>query len=98
MEKATITFATGEKIEAEQNGSSFITDEKPAFPAKITSVTISNTDGDTTIDNAELIECAKIDERYWFSLIETSQEERTTKKLQANIEYIAMMSDIELEA
>lgn len=98
MEKAKIKFPTGEEIEVEQNGSSFIADSKPDFPKKITSVTISNKDGDVVISNAELIECAGIDDRYWFSFIEVPQEERTAKKMQANIEYIAMMTDVELEA
>ena len=46
--------------------------------------------------NAEIIECASVDGRYWFSFREISETERASKQLQANIEYIAMMTDVDL--
>jgi len=43
------------------------------------------------------VECASVDGRYWFAFREISEAERAAKQMQANIEYIAMMTDVDLE-
>lgn len=71
---ATITFRNGTQLTAEQNGTCFITEEKPTFPMPLGTVTIEG-DEPHTFEHAKLIECASADGRYWFTFIETSQDE-----------------------
>lgn len=97
MEKVRITFKNGREIEAEANGSSLITESKPDFPSDLSSVTVTGTDGERIYRDAEIIECAFVDNRYWFSFREVPEAERATRQMQANIEYIAMMTDVDLE-
>lgn len=97
MEKATIKFKNGTEIVAEVNGSCYITDTEPTFPSDLTDITIKKEDTTETFAYAELVVCASIDGRYWFSFIEIPEQERLMKENTAKIEYIAMMSDIDLE-
>lgn len=69
-----IIFENGAIIEAEQNGSCFITAGKPMFPAPLGRVKIEG-DEPQTIEHARLVECASVDGRYWFTFIETPQDE-----------------------
>lgn len=97
MEKVRITFKNGMKMEAEVNGSSLITDSRPEFPSDLSAVTVTGADGERIYRDAEIIECASVDNRYWFSFREAPEAERATRQMQANIEYIAMMTDVDLE-
>ena len=65
---ARITFKDKTVIYAEQNGNCFIVNQKPDFPADLSKVIIS---GDETIKlkNAQLVECASVDGRYWFTFV-----------------------------
>lgn len=94
---ATITFNNGLQIQAEQNATSFITDINPDFPDDLSFVTVSDENGDEYYQNAEIIECASIDGRYWFGIREVPESERIQKQMQANIDYVAMMSGVDLE-
>ena len=49
------------------------------------------------MEHAVLVQCKKYGNEYWFVLRELSAEELMAAKTQANIEYIAMMADIDLE-
>ena len=97
MEKVKITFANGMVVEAEENASSLITDSKPGFPADLSVITVTGVNGSHIYRNADIIECASVDNRYWFSFREVPETERAARQVQANIEYIAMMADIDLE-
>ena len=97
MEKAKIVFKNGMEIEAEENASSLIMDSKPDFPADLSFVTVIGAVGERTYKNAEIIECASIDGRYWFAFREIPEADRAAKQMQANIEYIAMMTEVDLE-
>ena len=97
MEKVTITFVDGTYIEAERNGDCYITGIEPTFPRDLSLVVIVGNNYDRTVEHAELIECASVDGRYWFTFNEIPENIRTTKQIQANIEYIAMMTDVDLE-
>ena len=65
---ARITFKDKTVIYAEQNGNCFIVNKKPDFPADLSKVVIS---GNETIKlkSAQLVECASVDGRYWFTFI-----------------------------
>lgn len=77
-----IIFENDSYIEAEQNGTCFITEEKPTFPSPFGTVMIEGSEP-RTIEHAQLVECASVDGRYWFTFIETPQDEL----------YRAMMED-----
>lgn len=95
--EARIIFKNGTEITAEMNGNCFITQSKPAFPSDLSTVTVETEEGTITYKNAILIECFSLDGRYWFAFNEVSEAERSIQQMQANIEYIAMMTDVELE-
>lgn len=71
MEKVTIIFSDGTEVVAEQNGTCYIVNEKPDFPADMSMVTI----GEQVLENMALVECASIDGRYWFAFRPLSQQE-----------------------
>ena len=95
--QAKIIFKNGTEITAEMNGNCYITLTKPAFPSDLSVVTVITDDGEMEYKNAELVECFSLDGRYWFAFNEISEAERAVRQMQANIEYIAMMTDVELE-
>ena len=97
MEKAKIVFQNGMEMEAEENGSSLITDSRPDFPVDLSSVTVIGAGGERNYKNVEIVECASVDGRYWFAFREISEAERAARQMQANIEYIALMTDVDLE-
>lgn len=71
----SLLFVDGAEIEADQNGTCFITDTKPNFPDDLSVVTVSGLSGEYILHNAELIECASVDGRYWFAFRELSTDE-----------------------
>lgn len=103
MEKRTwtITLADGTTLEGlTLNGNNFISTRKLTdedFAGKLEHVTI--TDGETTTEltNVELVQCMQYGTEYWFVLREMTAAEQTAAKVQASIDYIAMMADIDLE-
>lgn len=97
MKKVKIIFKNGMEIDAEENGGSLITDSKPDFPDDLSSVTVTGDFGERIYKNAEVIECASVDGRYWFTFREIPEAARAARQMQANIEYIAMMADVDLE-
>lgn len=97
MEKVKITFINGTVMEAEVNGSSLIMEKKPDFPQGLSLVTVTGRNSERVYKNAETIECASVDGRYWFAFREVPEAERAARQVQANIEYIAMMAGIDLE-
>lgn len=72
--EATIKFSNGTTLNAEVNGSAYIVDTKPAFPEDLTNIEITTAEGTETIANGEIIECASVDSRYWFSIRETPSD------------------------
>ena len=96
MEKATIIFNDGTEIEAAVNGDCFIVDEKPDFPDDLTDITIVSDQGEKTVEHGRIVECAS-EKDYWFAIVEIPEAERTLTQMQANIEYMAMMTDVDLE-
>ena len=97
METAVILFNDGTSIEAEVNGSCYITDSKPEFPGDLTGIVISAESGVRHIDNGQIIEAASVDGRYWFAVEEIPAEVIKEAELQAKLDYLAMMTDVDLE-
>lgn len=71
MENVKIILSNGTELIAVRNGDCFIVDEKPDFPADLSTVTV----GEETLENVSVVECASIDGRYWFAFREMSPEE-----------------------
>lgn len=96
--EATITFADGSVITAERNGDSFIANERPDFPADLSTVTVVSEDATNVYNNARVVECASVDHRFWWTFVETPAEELVKLRMQDNIRTIAQLTDIDLEA
>lgn len=97
--EVTITFLDGSSVSAELNGNCYITGEKPAIPDDLSEVTVTGVE-EKTYHNARLLECASADGRFWFTFIEETKEEKmavSLAKQRADIDFIAMVSDIDLE-
>lgn len=97
--EAKITFGNGEIIAAEKNGESLIAQQKPGFPAVLGVVTVESADGGVRIYNdPQIVECASIDGRYWFTFVEDSQQQKRIRQLEekndALLECLLEMSEI----
>lgn len=60
-------------------------------------MTISDGEHEKVHENMELVQITKVGANYWFILRDLTAQELAEMKTQANIEYIAMMADINLE-
>ena len=96
----TVTLADGtELIGLRMNGDYFISETAVSaadFADNCSPVVISNGETEETHEYMELIQVRQVGNVYWFALRDMSQEKLAKIKLQADIEYIAMMADIEL--
>jgi len=70
-----IVFNDGSVLNAEQNGTNYIVNSKPAFPEDLTNITIEGALGTSTIENGMIVECFALDNRYWFTIVEKPQSE-----------------------
>jgi hypothetical protein len=99
MEKVTITWGDGTKTEAKLNGNSYAV-AKEFEPTDLSTVTIEKKDETIVMENPIFIETAKLDHHFWFSFVERTDEEKIAiqvAKQRADIDYIAIVSDIDLE-
>ena len=107
MEKSwKITLSDGTTIEdLGLNGNNFVSETEvteDTFEGKLSSVTIEgvNEDGETVTEEhsrMELVHITKYDDGYHFVLRDLTQDEIDKEQMQADIEYLAMMSDIDLD-
>ena len=79
---AKITLSNGTEIIAEKNADCYITASKPEFPDVLGKVIIESEDGDKEYEDALLIECACIDNRYWFSFMETPEDIKLKNRIE----------------
>lgn len=99
----TITLADGSVLtDLTLSGDDYISKTlltEDTFTGKLSTVTISASDGTSEIlTNASLNFFAHYADGWYFQLIQPSEEEIRQEKIRADIDYIALMSDIELEA
>ena len=88
-----ITFGSGEIITAEQNGGSFITEQKPNFPTDKGLITVEGTDGVRTYSDPKIVECASVDGRYWFCFVEESPQEKRIRQIEEKNEELVETTD-----
>jgi hypothetical protein len=95
-----ITLSDGTVIDnLSLNGNNYISSEeitKDIFNDNCFPVIISDGENEETHDAMELIHLTKMGEQYWFALRDLSEAELESIKNRSDIEYIALMCDIEL--
>lgn len=95
-----ITLSDGTIIDnLRMNGNNFISlveVEDSLFDGKLLKVTIDDGEKEEVHDNMELIQITKMGDEYWFILRDISKTELDLIKMRSDIEYVAMMSEIEL--
>lgn len=97
----TIKLADGTKIEnVHLNGNNYVVSgeiEAEVFDGNCAPLTIEH-DGEVDVhDHAELVQVMKYGTETWIVFRDLSEEEITTERNRADIEYIAMMANIDLE-
>ena len=98
--KITVILADGTEITGlKMNGNNFVSpmkiDEK-IFDGNLSTVTIVKGEEETTYHNMSLIHCTKYDSEYWFALRELTETELVAIKNRSDIDYIALVCDVEL--
>lgn len=95
-----ITLADGTVIDnLRLNGNNYISDKEltaDMFLGNSAKVIVNDGERDTVYENMELVQIVKYDEEYWFVLRTMTKRELQDLKNRADIDYLAMMSDIEL--
>lgn len=95
-----ITLADGTVIEnLKLNGNNFVS-QKPLneedFAGRLSAVTINDGEKDTVYEHMAFVQLAHYDDGYYFILRQLSQRELSDLKTRADIEYIAMMTEVEI--
>lgn len=100
-----VTLADGSKISSlTLNGNNFCSDKEltaAQFAGKLASVTCTDGKQSYTMTNAELVQIlpgsATPDGRCWFVLRELSEAEIFCVRVQAQLDYLALTTDVNLE-
>lgn len=96
----TITLEDGTQIEnLRLNGNNFISDKKinaSVFDGNLGKVVISDGEYDETHTNMALVQVTKMGSEYWFILRDIPEDELRNAKLRADLDYLAMMTDVEI--
>lgn len=97
----TITLRDGTILEnLEESAGNFISSEEitaDVFEDNLQSITISDGENEENCEDMALVYLREQDGKYWFRLRELARQEKTDMKISADIEYIAMMTDVDLE-
>lgn len=81
------------------NGNNYISDKeikKNQFAGKLSPVEISDGVTVEVYNHMELVQLSKYDDEHWFILRELSTKEVADRQLRADVDFMAMMTDIEL--
>lgn len=96
----TITLGDGTELaNLRLNGDNFISEapvDADIFLDNCSPVVISDGENEELHENMELVQVTVVAGEYWFVLRDITLAELDKIKMQSDIEYIAMMSDIEL--
>lgn len=95
----TITLEDGTQLEnLRLNGNNFVSDKKieaSVFDGRLGKVTINDGENDEVHTNMALVQVTKMGKEYWFVLRDVPAEEIANAKLRADLDYLAMMTDVE---
>lgn len=96
----TITLSDGTVIEnLRLNGNNFVSDTEiiaDIFTDNCSPVTINDGEVDDIHENMDLVQVTSVGDDWWFVLRDLTAEELSKIKIQSDIEYIAMMTGIEM--
>lgn len=95
-----ITLANGIVIDdLSLNGNNYISSveiDKSIFADNCSPVIISDGENEETHNAMELVHITKMGDNYWFALRDLTEAELEAIKNRSDIEYIALMCDVEL--
>lgn len=96
----TITLADGRVIEnLKKNGDNFISQNpisKSIFEGNCSPYIVSDGEYEELHEDAELVQVSEMFGEYWFVLRDLSAQEIAMAKMSSDIDFIAMMNDVEL--
>lgn len=96
----TITLKDGTQIEnLRMNGNNFISQEQinpEIFDGNLEKVTINDGENDEVHENMGLVQVTQMGDEYWFVLIDIPASEIANEKLRSDLDYLAMMADVEI--
>lgn len=96
----TIVLSDGSTIEnLRKNGNNYISDTeltRDMFEGKLSSITIKTSDYEEVMENMDLVQITEMNGEYWFVLRQFSEIELAMAKMSSDIDYIAMMQNVEL--
>lgn len=97
----TITLADGTILEGlTLNGNNYISSTsitESVFDGNLSKVTISDGEHEEIHEDMALVQINKVGTSYWFILRDLTVREIAETRIHADIEYIAMMTNIDLE-
>lgn len=102
-ESFKITLADGTQLKnLKLNGNNYISKTKITeddFKGKLSKVIIENETEKTSeeFEHMELVQIVHYEDGYYFILRELSEQELKDIKIQGNLDYLAMMVDVDLE-
>lgn len=98
---ATIVLSDGTTLSnLEVNGDNFIADysiSDDVFINNMSPVTIDSDNEHAIHDHMDLVQLIRKNNQYWFILRDISEDELKQIKLRGDVDFIAMMSDIDLD-
>lgn len=96
----TLILADGTRIEnLTMNGNNFVSQTElteSMFEENLTPVTISDGEREEVHQFMELVQITEEDDGWYLVIIDVPESELVLRKMNSNIQYLAMMSDIEL--
>lgn len=96
----TMTLADGTVIsQLKKNGDNYISSEKlteDMFQGNLSEVTVESEEGKETHSNMDLVQITTMNGEYWFVLRPLSDIEMQMSMMESNIDFLAMMQDVEL--
>ncbi|HNX62855.1 MAG TPA: hypothetical protein PKN45_09455 [Candidatus Limiplasma sp.] len=81
------------------NGNNFVSNtpiSATVFTGKLSPVTIRKNDVPEIHEHMELVQVTRMGSEYWFVLRDITEQELSQIKLRADVDFIAMMADVEL--
>ena len=95
-----ITLADGTELSnLTMNGNNFISEatiDPGIFQSNCSPVVISDGEHDETHENMELVQVTEVNGQSWFVLRDMTPKEPEQAKIKSDIEYLAMMCDVDL--
>lgn len=95
-----ISLADGTLLEnLKMNGNNFVSKtpvDVSVFTGNCSTVTIDDGVHQETHNNMELVQLTNVDDEFWFVLRELTARELEQIKMQSDIEYVAMMTGVEM--